>query len=544
MHIDIIGINILLQASIMSGLWTAVSSLEIGAPWSKLRGYSSPNSNNSTQLQSTFVSVCGVGSYILDGACLLCPVGTFSNTSNSIACKQCLTGTLSVAGSSSCLYTASTCPVGTFADVDSNACLSCSAGTYSSANGSTICLNCTPGTYSDSVGASACSICSGGYYSPTGSSTCFPCFSGEYSVGGSANCSISCPVGYYKVPQYGSCLKCPWFQTSNSVDSHCVMTPIGWMIPTMVLVMVAYFGTSADLTQIVPGEIIDKKLEEKYDRNRGPSYRSVDQEGSEDDSFLLQPERDVFFSYRREKDRGIVQKIYTKLGKHGISAYWDEKELVCGLPWEQRFPDSLLRSRVFVPILSENGLKPYFEKLREASPVDNVLLEYRLALEYSQRGVVKCIHPVSVGSLTNDDYFNDYYKSYQGKTAEPQCPKVLVASVERKVHEHLHRQGLGDPLVRKNSVKETYTGITHFQGTLLKCMNEPEEYDKALDKIVKQIFEAVGRVRSSENNDSVSGVMRSSSRTSPSACDNCLSIINLILIIVLGLVLYNYYILT
>lgn len=50
-----------------------------------------------------------------------------------------------------------------------------------------------------------------------------------------------------------------------------------------------------------------------------------------------------------------------------------------------------------MPILSRAAIKSRFEGLLVDSPCDNVLLEYRLALELSCRGLVERVYPLFRG---------------------------------------------------------------------------------------------------------------------------------------------------
>ncbi len=58
-----------------------------------------------------------------------------------------------------------------------------------------------------------------------------------------------------------------------------------------------------------------------------------------------------------------------------------------GVSWEEGFCDGLVKSRIFLPLLSK-GVLSNFEKLRADSYCDNVLLEYNLALELRERGLI------------------------------------------------------------------------------------------------------------------------------------------------------------
>jgi sugar lactone lactonase YvrE len=87
-------------------------------------------------------TVCPAGSFCTAGASFptLCPAGTYSaasGASSSAACLPCNAGSFSAQGATSCAFTVSTCPVGTYA------------------NGAAACAPCSPATACTVVGLAA-----------------------------------------------------------------------------------------------------------------------------------------------------------------------------------------------------------------------------------------------------------------------------------------------------------------------------------------------------------------------------------------------------
>ena len=75
----------------------------------------------------------------------------------------------------------------------------------------------------------------------------------------------------------------------------------------------------------------------------------------------------------------------------------------------------LCKSRVFVPILSRKAFVNQSQNiltLNNTSPIDNVLLEYRLAAELQQRNMIELVCPIMIGDYdeSNKTYAN-YFKS-------------------------------------------------------------------------------------------------------------------------------------
>ena len=110
---------------------------------------------------------------------------------------------------------------------------------------------------------------------------------------------------------------------------------------------------------------------------------------------------DVFISYRVAADASIAGKLYDELVARGLTPYLDSKCLEAGVNWEKGFCDGLARSLTFVSLISRGSInhptveRQNFKKLRKDSPIDNVLLEMRLAMELQAAGLVPGVFPVS-----------------------------------------------------------------------------------------------------------------------------------------------------
>ena len=180
------------------------------------------------------------------------------------------------------------------------------------------------------------------------------------------------------------------------------------------------------------------------------------------------PTWDVFLSYRVSADLELAEKLFDKLSLKGLRIWWDRACLAPGQPFEEGFADGLLGSTLFVPILSKAALKPFGE-LAEDSWCDNVLLEYRLALELKERGDLLGIFPILVGEVHTLDgapMYGDFF-SAGGK---PTCADVTVSSVESKLSGHLERQGKGPPKRAgpHATISKTLSDVMANQGNLLK----------------------------------------------------------------------------
>ena len=175
-----------------------------------------------------------------------------------------------------------------------------------------------------------------------------------------------------------------------------------------------------------------------------------------------QPEWDVFLSYRVDSDAAVAALLYAALTAAGLAVFLDSKCLKDGVPWESGFVDALCKSYCFVPILSRSALKARFEGLTAASPCDNVLLEYRLALELAQRSLVARIFPLFLGDAVAGGAQGRTH--YFSSGCAPNAPDAVVAAVESKAARHLESLGLGLPFALNMSVKDVFSGVTSYQG--------------------------------------------------------------------------------
>ena len=93
------------------------------------------------------------------------------------------------------------------------------------------------------------------------------------------------------------------------------------------------------------------------------------------------PAYEVFLSYRVASESATVQLFYDLLKKKNVAAWLDVKNLEAGKDWEEGFCAGLANSRIFLPLISRKSIKRQFETIEVQSRCDNVLLEFRLALE-------------------------------------------------------------------------------------------------------------------------------------------------------------------
>ena len=115
---------------------------------------------------------------------------------------------------------------------------------------------------------------------------------------------------------------------------------------------------------------------------------------------------DLFISYRVRTEKDLAERLHDKLCAERLLVWLDAKKIDAGDDWRIAFVDGLFGSRIFTPLLSRKGLSS-MRTLKADSPCDNLLLEYRIAIELYLhhnaygRGPLNIL-PVLVGDRTNE----------------------------------------------------------------------------------------------------------------------------------------------
>jgi hypothetical protein len=166
--------------------------------------------------------------------------------------------------------------------------------------------------------------------------------------------------------------------------------------------------------------------------------------------------------------------------------------------WEEGFCDGLLKSRIFVPLLSKKAInnpankRCDFTALTPDSPCDNVLLEHNIALELAARGLVERIYPVMIGEPVEgtSDADNPIYSNYFASGAHPNLVgDVIVTTVVQQLEHHLDRSCLGTPLLQDMTVKNTLAALLVNQGCFFE--KSPDDVLKKIVGDVKDMMDAL-----------------------------------------------------
>ena len=164
-------------------------------------------SSSTAQSYEATCQFCYAGKYSTSGssACTDCTAGKFSSDQGSSVCSDCDAGKYSSGGSSYCAL----CQAGKYSTHSgSSACTDCTAGKFSSDQGSSVCSDCDAGKYSLLGGADVCSECDAGkFQSLNGQTSCDVCTEGKYSDTGAVYCSV-CSTGKYSLQNASACNDC------------------------------------------------------------------------------------------------------------------------------------------------------------------------------------------------------------------------------------------------------------------------------------------------------------------------------------------------
>ena len=212
-------------------------------------------------------------------------------------------------------------------------------------------------------------------------------------------------------------------------------------------------------------------------------------------------EYDVFLSYRVNSDLHHCELMYEMLTQKGLRVWWDKKCLRVGVDWEEGFCEGLIKSKAFVALLSRAGLQN-FEGLTESSSCDNVLLEYRFALELQSFNLLEAVFPVMIGDSSADSLdpractYTNYFKS----GCSPRCSDISVKSIEEKLCEHFNNQGLGAPFRSNRTLKEILQALTTHQGGFIQGAGG-DAFTHVVDSIYSMIKLAKNLSRTIDGND-------------------------------------------
>lgn len=215
-------------------------------------------------LSTAQTPLCGKGSFLKDGKCVLCPEGTYQDVKNSTSCQKCPHGTFNPYKGAQGVDICIDCPAGTFqanqgaksqedckacpsgenAPPGAPSCRSCPAGSMISlCEKSTLpedwtisfrgtCYNCfftNVGTFCENNGSTntTCLECAPDETSDKNDLHCTLCPSGSLRSPGSSTCDTACPPGSFK-NEYGYCSECFLSMFNDGSTSRCEYCPPGY----------------------------------------------------------------------------------------------------------------------------------------------------------------------------------------------------------------------------------------------------------------------------------------------------------------------------
>ena len=212
--------------------------------------------------------------------------------------------------------------------------------------------------------------------------------------------------------------------------------------------------------------------------------------------FFPLPGYDLFLSYRVASEREIAPRLHDKLLSAAVLSsalpprvYLDRESMEKGRSWEHSFIAGIFAARVFVPLCTWGGdgalgsVGRLTHLTPESAGVDNVLLEWVLALELHRQGRIRKIMPLLFGAAAGEG-FSPFPFGNVG-----QVPDSVSEPTMRRAREHLEEAGVAvSEGFRDQTVRGVVEAMLAFQGVKLHELGVREV---ALDAVAKGLLEAV-----------------------------------------------------
>ncbi|EGD77558.1 TKL/DICTY4 protein kinase [Salpingoeca rosetta] len=187
-------------------------------------------------------------------------------------------------------------------------------------------------------------------------------------------------------------------------------------------------------------------------------------------------EYDVFISYRKECDRVAAEGVADQLQHAQLRVFLDADSILPSHDWQQTFQDALRRSRLFLPLMShrslcETGPCNGLHNVTPTSPVDNVLLEYEMAVMLASKGRMS-IFPVGLAEGVDVPGrgrailpFGDFdFPSRCPETGTPTAPDGSVrATMEAVFSRQFHRLDPEDRAAKHVLARDVAAAVRRLQ---------------------------------------------------------------------------------
>jgi serine/threonine protein kinase len=227
---------------------------------------------------------------------------------------------------------------------------------------------------------------------------------------------------------------------------------------------------------------IDYILSHSYFNNLIPAVRLPGEEANFDCflSYRVIPGFDADYSYQ----------LYQSLLLINLTPWYDKECIKIGEHWEKSFCHGLIQSKHFIPIISRRSIQKQFSSFHgNEISIDNVLLEFYLALELKERKLISRICPIFIGDYDeNEQYFSDYFAS----NCLPNCPNVVIKALEKKVTSILEEYCLGTPMLTNNTVANILKLIISNQGIKVAGKGKFGDFVPMIVKQLNQMMSSPG----------------------------------------------------
>jgi ankyrin repeat protein/serine/threonine protein kinase len=228
------------------------------------------------------------------------------------------------------------------------------------------------------------------------------------------------------------------------------------------------------------------------------------------------PAWDVFVSYRVASDADARSALVSALERLGLSVWSDARLAIdsAGDLWRDAFCQALATSRVFVPIISRNAVNAgtetparHWPSLLNDSPIDNVMLEHRLALELVEHGLCEAIAPVLLGDILPGVGHGERGNFFKQGCTPDKLPMFPLRSVEEELARQTDKLGLGLPLTTDVSVADIWKRIVSDRQAYVGVGQVNSLFENAAAYVHRSVFKH-GIVASHSPSSLLSGTSR------------------------------------
>jgi serine/threonine protein kinase len=197
------------------------------------------------------------------------------------------------------------------------------------------------------------------------------------------------------------------------------------------------------------------------------------------------PEYDVYLCYRENHagDASYAKYLHKLLGDRNVSVWWDKTCLLPNVDWKEGFSSGLANASIMVCLITRSAINNpdeaayNFGSYSEDSAADNMLLQFRMALELVSAGLLDAVFPIFIGddvsSMSGSAEGlplpeNRMFGKYVAASTLPRAVSTVVNAVESSLAECTMRECLGEPVHSMMTVSDALQHVVDFPGVMVE----------------------------------------------------------------------------